>query len=95
MFTRYTIAQILYAQGLRAFEERPNYMEKACYQLHGGVTAIHDFAMNLEQLTDLLTLYEEKDKRCLAFILLPDDNGQTPLDIALQNDRVKNIEVML
>ena len=70
-------------------------MDKACYQLQGGITALHDFAMNLEQLTDLLTLYEEKDKRCLAYILMPDDNGETPLDIALHHDRVKNIEVML
>ena len=51
---RYNLAQILYAQGLRNKEERLCRMEKICYQLHGGTTALHDFALNLPTLTKIL-----------------------------------------
>ena len=46
-------------------------------------------------LTQILNLYEETDKRCLCHILLEDEIGRTPLDIVMENDRVKNIELML
>ena len=95
LYTRYNLAQILYAQSLRDGEEQPSCLDKACYQLQGGVTALHDFATNLEKLSVLLALYEKSDKRCLAQILLEDAQGLTPLDLALRNDRAKCIELML
>ena len=92
---RYNLAQILYAHGLRNKEERLVRMEKICYQLNGGTTALHDFALNLPTLTKILQQYEEQDKRCLCHVLLPNELGKTPLDLAIEHDLVKNIEVML
>ena len=58
---RYNLAQIIYAHGLRRGEERIALMEKAYYQLSGGRTTLHDFALNLPLLQQVLNLYEQLD----------------------------------
>ena len=56
-YLRYNLAHTMYAHDLRRGKEGVHLMHKACYQLTGGRSTLHDFALNLETLKKLLELY--------------------------------------
>ena len=51
--------------------------------------------MNKRALSRVLELFEAKDKRCISHLLLQDNQGRTPIDIVIENDLVKSMEIML
>ena len=69
-------------------------MDKIFY-FREGSTVCHDFALNPERLAEVFELFQEEDPELYSMLLMPDKNGNTPVDIALDNQSPKCLELML
>ena len=69
-------------------------MDKIFYYREGS-TICHDFAINPDKLAEVLELFQEEDPDLFSMLLLPDKNGNTPVDIALDNQSPRCLELML
>ena len=60
-----------------------------------GNTICHDLALMPERLNELLMLFESEDKALFNLLLMPNWKGLTPIDIALDHQSPKCLELML
>ena len=59
-------------------------------------TCLHGYATDLEKLTRSLEMIEEQGEKIhMAYILLKNKQGKSPLDIALDQESPKSVEAML
>ena len=64
------------------------------FQIDGN-TILHYFALDYDKLKFLLDHFEEHSFEYLTAILLKNNKGKSPLDIAIDNESPKMIELML
>ena len=60
-----------------------------------GSTVLHDYALNQEKIAELLERIQENAPELVSLLLRPDSKGNTPVDIALDNQSPKCLELML
>ena len=69
-------------------------MSKIFYYREGS-TICHDFALNPERLAEILEIFQETNIELFSMLVMPNSNGSTPVDIALDNQSPRCLELML
>lgn len=60
-----------------------------------GNTILHHYALDYEKLKVLLEFIEDNNRNFLSMMLMRNNKGKTPLDIALDNESPKSTEALL
>lgn len=60
-----------------------------------GNTSLHYYALEYETLSIILDYFEEHKPHYLTAILMKNSRGKSPIDIAIDNESPKNIELFL
>lgn len=60
-----------------------------------GNTILHLFALNENSLKAILEYLEQNYKEYLCAILMKNDQGDTPLDISIEQDSLRTTDLML
>ena len=69
-------------------------MDKIFYYREGR-NACHDFALDPERLALILELFQDEDPELFSMLLMPDKDGNSPFDIALDKQSPKSLELMM
>lgn len=82
-----------YAQK-ETLNEENIYLERIKFQIDGN-TILHLFALEFDILNVILNFFEEYRPDYLSMILMKNHSLVSPLDIAIEYDRQKNVELLL
>ena len=94
VITKSTYMRLHYMERLKEDRKEPLDLQKIFYNREGS-NICHDFALDPERLAIALELIEEKGCDYFSMLLLEDKNGNTPLDIVLDNRSPKCLELIL